>query len=166
MKRLIVLCACVSPALFAANGLDAKPGLWEVTVSTTPSGITLPPDVLDRMTADQKAKILAGLQARAAKGPINHVSRECITAEDLKKGAFGKAQDQRCTFNPTVQTAKRQAGTVTCPPPSGSGEFDFQALSREQMRGTITVKMANATIKVDMTSQWLGASCAAADKHD
>jgi hypothetical protein len=162
-SRLLFLILLAGPLALAADGFDVKTGLWEMTVATATSGVLIPQETLDRMPPEQRERLLAGLKARAAKGPVPHTSKECVTAEDLKRGAFNRVQDQRCVFTPTVQTAKRQAGKMTCPPPGGGGEANFEAVSREQIRGTITITAATGSIKVDMSGKWLGASCAGAD---
>ena len=154
----------VSPLLFAADSFDVKTGLWEITVTTATNGMMVPQEMLDKLSPEQRERMTAAMKARAAKGPMSHTSKQCIKAEDLKKGAFGNVEGQHCTFTPTVQTSKHQAGKMACPAPGGTGEADFQALSPEQIRGTITVAMAGGSAKIDMTGRWLSASCAGADE--
>jgi uncharacterized protein DUF3617 len=166
MRRVPALLLIVaSPLLFAADTFDVKPGLWQIETTTAMNGIMLPKEFLDRMTPDQRKRMADQMNALAAKGPIKHNSKQCVTAEDLKKGLFSTMQDsaEHCSFTPTVQTAKHQAGKMTCGA-SGTGEADFQAITAEQVRGTMTLSVSGGSTKIDIAGKWLATSCAGADE--
>jgi hypothetical protein len=166
MRRIpAVLLLLASPLLFAADTFDVKPGLWQIDTTTAMDGMLLPKELLDRMSPEQQQRMAAQMKALTAKGPITHSSKQCVTAEDLKKGFVSQMQnaDQHCTFTPTAQTSKHQAGKMACGA-NGMGEADFQAVSPEQIRGTFTLTMSGGSTKTEFTGKWLSSSCAGADK--
>lgn len=50
-----------------ADAFNAKPGTWEMTITTLTTGMPAPPDMLAQMSPEQRAKIEAMMQARAGR---------------------------------------------------------------------------------------------------
>ena len=83
-----------SPAAWSADKiqpLDVKLGLWETTSTTQMTGMPpIPPEVLDRMTPEQRAQMEATMGASGGQ-PKAHITKSCMTKERLEKGgSFGE----------------------------------------------------------------------------
>ena len=76
---------CVSTS-FAADPLNVKTGQWETTVVTKISGQVLPKEMLDKMTPEQRTKLEQAMAARSGGMAKPHVSKNCVTKEELEKG--------------------------------------------------------------------------------
>jgi hypothetical protein len=163
-------CAVLIAAVWAAQGgtpLDIKPGQWETTVTISRSGAPpLPPEVLARIPAEQRAQMEQRMKASAAQGPQTHVTKSCLTKEDLAKsfGAFNSNPNCKQTI---VSSSARSAdfklecinqGMVT----TGTGHVD--AIDSEHTSGKSKMTMAaggqTSTSEVTFSSKWLGATCA------
>src|ERR1700749_2586712 len=78
----------------AADKLNVKLGLWEITTVSETSGTPpLPKDLLERMTPEQRQQFDAAIGAQA--GGRTDVRKACITAKDLEH-PFGANDDRQC----------------------------------------------------------------------
>ncbi len=165
--RLLAGLALAAPAL-AADGLDIKTGLWETTITTQLAGApAVPPSVLEKMSPEQRAKMLAAAKQAAARGPSTIVEKSCVTAADLQKGAFKAGtddEDEDCTHKITAQTKSLQQMTLTC-----TGEmprtavFRVEALDREHVKGSIENVSGPSRSSLQISGRWLGNDCKGID---
>jgi hypothetical protein len=154
------------PVLAADNTpFKVKPGLWEVTSDSEHSGaLPIPPEALERLTPDQRAKVEAAMQQST--GPRHRVTKHCMTQADIDKGfaRIGEMEGAQCTRTVTASTSTLRAGTFTCTGvENASGTFRFEAKSTEAVVGTFNATVGGSgkamTIKSDFQSKWLGADC-------
>jgi hypothetical protein len=152
------------PALAADNTpVKVKPGLWEITADIEHSGVPpLPPEVLARLTPEQRAKLEQHQQA----GPHHSVTKRCITQADVDKGFEPMAGMERanCTRTVTSSTPTLRAGRLVCTgEPSGAGNYRFEARSAEAIVGNWDATMSRGdkamTMKGAMQGKWLGSDC-------
>lgn len=152
---------------WAAQGLNVRTGLWQMTYTTQDSGApTMPKEVLDKLTPEQRARVAASQQKIPSKGPRTWTEKTCVTAKDLQEGAFradARDEDQKCSFKMTAQTATLQEGTSSCAGGKGSGQIRIEALSREKVQGRMSMSGPGFTSNMQLSGQWLSASCAGAD---
>lgn len=157
----------VVPLCMAADGLNLTPGLWELTYTTGVSGIVLPQAALDQMTPEQKARMDAALKKRETAGPRTHTVKNCITAEELKKGAFtGQEEDagENCTNKIVTQTATKQELSVSCTgKQSRNGRVQIEAPDNKHLKGVIDMASAGGKVNMQLSGKWLATSCAGAD---
>jgi hypothetical protein len=148
--------------------IDVKLGLWETTTAGESQGV--PPIDTSSMTPEQKARLEAFLQAQKARGntPTTRTSKSCLTKEKLEKGFLDdparQAQVQcKQTVVSNSATELHMKADCTGGGRGMSGDFHFVALSRESVRGEMTMVMGEGgrgmTVKSTMTSKWLGAEC-------
>jgi Protein of unknown function (DUF3617) len=158
--------AAVLPALAADNApFKVKPGLWEVTSDSERSGaLPIPPEALERMTPDQRAKLEAAMQQ--SMGPRHRVTKHCITQADIDKGfeRMGEMDRAQCTRTVTASASTVRAGTFTCTGmENASGTYRFEAKSTESVVGTWNATLNNSgktmTMKNALQGKWLGADC-------
>ncbi len=159
--------ALASLAASAAEPLNVKPGLWEMSTTTADAGAMIPPALLAQMSPEQRARIEAATKQQSAGGSHTHSSKSCVTKEDLNRGKFeaGKDEDAKnCQYRIVTQTATHMQSSFQCTGDEArSGEMKFEALSPEQIKGAIQVATPNGKVTVELTGHWLAASCAGAD---
>jgi hypothetical protein len=131
---------------WAAEGLNVRTGLWQMTYRT---------------------QVATAQGNKASAGPKSWTEKVCVTAKDLKEGAFrtdDKDEENKCTYKMTAQTARLQEGTSVCNGGQGRGQMRIEALSPEKVQGTMSGSGPGFSMNIQMSGQWLSASCAGADE--
>jgi len=163
--------SALSVAAAAPERLNVKLGLWEMTSLMRFSGVPpLPKDVLDKMTPQQRAKMIADLKAASEEEPEPETSSECITQEDLDK-PFKSSNSEDCTSTIVRTTRTTQEIRMVCiGKTKGSGTFKVNTPTPETMNGTLDLKAGDGpdafTIKGTIKGRWLGADCGDEDSDD
>ena len=166
--RILGVLAFLSPlAAWAADAvpMDIKLGLWESTVTTQMSGMpALPPEMLSKLTPEQRAKMEAAM-GRGAASPKT-TTRHCVTKETLNQAlSFGGNQQQTCKQTLVSSTATKQVVHVECNSGamSSSGDLQFEAVNRETIKGSMVMNAGQGgrgmSTKMEFSSKWLGADC-------
>jgi hypothetical protein len=108
MPIVLLGCCCVSPCALAADKLDVKPGLWEITSTHQISGIPpMPKEWQDKVTPEQRAAMEAAFKKEAEKGPQTDTDRECITQQEAEQPFdLGDAKDCKQTVVRTTRTTQ------------------------------------------------------------
>jgi len=162
-------------ALLAADftPLDVKPGLWQVTTGTgevttqgtgaptMPAMPSIPPEVLSRMPAQQRAQLESMMKGRGAAPPAE--TKVCFTKESLQNAAsFGRTQ-KGCTYQVTNSSASKQQVHVDCQPSSGvtSGDMTIERSDAEHVKGDVTMKSPQLPQPLHMSFSyaWLSSDC-------
>ena len=171
MARTIVLGLAVTVgsillAHAAGPSLDVKTGLWEITSTGATTGAPpIPAEALAKMTPEQRAKMESAMQAAISRNNQPHVSKSCITQKQLEKAPnFAEQHDKSCKQTIVTRTAAVVETHIECSGPQKmSGTFRFQALSRETIRGEVSMVLASGdkamTSKHTLDGKWLGADC-------
>lgn len=160
----VVACACCPLLAVAADRLNVKTGLWEITASTEMAGMPpLPKEILDKLTPEQRAELEAKVKQSRAEGPHTDTSRECITDRDLDK-PFESANSEECTQEVVRTTRTSQEFKLTCTGEyKGEGTFKINAPTPETMTGLLDLSVGEGsskmTVKADMKGRWLGPDC-------
>lgn len=162
---ILLAAACfLVPVAAAAEKLNVKPGLWEINSTSRISGVPpLPPEVLAKMTPEQRAQMEAAFKAETQKGPQRDVDRECITLEELER-PFQSANAENCTQTIVATTRTTQEVRLVCTGEyKGSGVFRVTTPTAETMTGTLDLSMGEAKnamrIQAKLDGRWLGADC-------
>jgi hypothetical protein len=155
----------------APERLNVKLGLWEITSIVRFSGVPpLPKEVLDKMSPQQRAKMIADLKAASQEEPEPETSSECITQEELDK-PFHSANSEDCKQTIVRTTRTSQEIRMVCTgKTSGSGTFKVNTPNPETMNGTLDLKAGDGpdafVIKGTIKGRWLGADCGDEDDND
>lgn len=171
MKRYRNLLLCLGlavPVLLvsAAEKLNVKPGLWEITSETRMAGMPpLPKELLEMMTAEQREAMQAAIKAQSEDGPIRDTSQECVTQEDLEN-PFNAEDLENCEQTVVNSSATRQEFRLVCTGErAGEGSFRINTPTPETMAGDFDLKVSNGadtmTITAKMEGKWLKADCGA-----
>jgi hypothetical protein len=161
LRHILFAVAAVALApLSHAEGFDIKTGAWEVTSTSTTSGMLVPKDSLDKMPPAQRAKLEAMMAARAGKSSA-HTSTTCITKQDLERGQLTKSDSANCTRKVIAQTARHYEMEETCTGEDASKTHaKFDAKSAESYTGLIDrVQGEGGKAHIEMSGRWLGAEC-------
>jgi hypothetical protein len=162
----IVALFCSRAFCVDLHPLDAKPGQWETTLAGQISGMpAIPPDVLNKMTPDQRAKLEAVMGGRGAK-PI--VSTSCMTKEKLQQAwNTGQESMKSCTTSVTTSSSSKQEIHMECDrnATKSSGTVKVEAVDSEHIRGSIQMTATGGAdghamnMNYTFTSKWIGAAC-------
>ena len=157
---------CASAWAADIHALDVKPGQWETTTTGQMTGMpAIPPEVLARLTPEQRAKMESAMGARGAK-PI--VSTSCKTKETLQQAwNTGQAALKACTWAVTTSTSSKQEIRIDCNQngTKSGGTVKVEAIDSEHIRGAIQMTAAESNdghtmgMNYTFTSKWLGAAC-------
>jgi hypothetical protein len=158
----LLACSCAAPAL-AADKLDVKPGLWEITSSHHITGIPpMPKDWADKVTPEQRAAMEAAFRKESEKGPQTDTDRECINKEDMEKPF--DIGDRDCTQTVERTTRTTQEVRLTCTGETrGSGVLRVTTPTPETMTGTLELQLGDGKdpmrVKSELKGRWLGPDC-------
>lgn len=144
--------------------LDVKLGLWESTTTTEHSGVPpIPPEVLARLSPEQRAKVEE--RAKASAGPKAITRKSCVKKEDLDKAlAFGN-DDKNCHRTVVSSSSSKLEFRMECGAGTmkSNGTVDIEAVSSEHVKGTVQMTMGDGTRSMKMNtafeSKWLGPVC-------
>jgi len=166
---LVALVVSAGPFLRAADTitpLDVKLGQWESSMTMETSGLPpIPPELLDRLPPEQRAKMEERLKANASKGPRTTTHKSCLKKEDLDKAlSFGNDQ-KNCTRNIVTSNRSKQEIRMECTAGGGkqSGTIRVEAVNSENVKGSTEMTMSGAGRTMNMNStfsaKWLGPTC-------
>ena len=107
-------CCCVTPLAVAADKLDVKPGLWEITSTHQITGIPpMPKEWQEKVTPEQRAAMETAFKKEADKGPQTDTDRECITKEKAEQ-PFDVGDTKDCTQKVVRTTRTTQEVHLSC----------------------------------------------------
>jgi hypothetical protein len=155
----------LSLALSAADKtqpLNLKLGLWQMTYTMDRgNAVSIPPELLAKLTPEQRARTEARLKARAAQGPHIDTKRFCLTEEKLNKAIF-EENNKSCQRTIIASTSKVLQFKQECAAADAKRTFDgrIEALDPETLKGSLKANLAgNAANATDLAGRWIGADC-------
>jgi hypothetical protein len=163
-SRLLVAFLTAPLLALAADRLNVKTGLWEITSVTEMQGMPqLPPEVMKNLTPEQRATMAAALGNGAGQGPRVDKNKECITEEDLDE-PFHAEDRKECKSTVVKTSAREQEITLVCGGDyPAKGKLHIQTPTPETMKGTFEMTMGGGerpmSIKSKLTGRWLEATC-------
>jgi hypothetical protein len=163
LVTIAVALAAALPLQTLAASFNAKPGAWEMTMTTAMAGNPIPPEALANMPPEKRAKVEESMKARAAK-PVTIKHKTCVTQKELDQDRIVKAgeDEHNCTRKVLSKSAKKVVMEQTCPAPYASTtQMTVEAPTPETLTATIDMVRADAKgkVHVDMAGRWLAASC-------
>lgn len=170
--RIVLLaCCCVAPLAVAADKLDVKPGLWEITSTHQITGIPpMPKELQGKVTPEQRAAMEAAFRKEAEKGPQTDTDRECITKKQAEK-PFDLGDTKDCTQTVVRTTRTTQEVRLSCNGElKGSGVLRVTTPTPETMTGSLDLQMGEGKetmkVKSQLKGRWLGPDCGDEDDSD
>jgi hypothetical protein len=162
LLRCAVAVAVAIPLYALAGSFNAKPGAWEITMTTLTQGSLIPPEALANMPPERRAQIEKTMQARSGK-PITHVRKSCVTQEKLDEDNFIKDDDEgQCKRKIISKSATKLEFERTCPAPHAlTMKMIIEVRTPESFAGSMDiVQSGGGKVHGDIKGRWLGASCA------
>lgn len=165
---IILFAATHSWAADTIQPLDIKPGLWEIVLSLTTSGLPpIPPEVSAKLTDQQRAQIDAQARERAAAGPRTTIKRSCFQEKNLRQPltlTFGGGRPD-CKQTVASSSGARQDIRVACG--KGASHTGGRVLIEVLDPGDVRVSWewsatgGSRTMKMSATARlkWIGAAC-------
>ena len=159
----LLACCCGAPLALAADKLDVKPGLWEITSSHHITGIPpMPKEWADKVTPEQRAAMEAAFRKESEKGPQTDTERECINKQDAEKPF--DIGDKDCTQTVVRTTRTTQEVRLSCTGETkGSGVLRVTTPTPETMTGTLDLQLGDGKdpmrVKSELKGRWLGPDC-------
>ena len=172
IRNLLISSAVAAVALpMAAFGgsMNVKPGAWEVTSTSTMNGMMIPPEALEKMPPERRARIEQAMQGMSGQ-PKTLVKQSCITKTDLDEDKMFKEAEQRnCTQKIISKSANKMVMEVTCGAPENTkAMMSAEAPTPEMIVSTMDVVQlkTGGKVHVDIKGHWLGDSCAGIEDHN
>jgi len=174
LRTSIVLlsCCCVPPLAVAADKLDVKPGLWEITSTHQITGIPpMPKEWQEKVTPEQRAAMETAFKKEAEKGPQTDTDRECITKQKAEQPFDVGDTNKDCTQKVVRTTRTTQEVHLSCTGEyQGTGVLRVTKPTPETMTGTLELQLGEGkdAMKVNSTlkGRWLGPDCGDEDDAD
>jgi PAB1-binding protein PBP1 len=149
----------------AADKLNVKLGLWEITTTTQMTGVPqLEPELLAKMSPQQRAQMEAAFKAEASKGPHKDVSKECVTQKDVDH-PFSASSDRKDCKQTTVSTTRtsQEVHMVCTGSKKGTGTFRVNAPNPQTISGDFNLTSGDGAnpmvIKTQLKGRWLSPDC-------
>jgi Protein of unknown function (DUF3617) len=162
-KRVRILGGCVLAvaSAFAAGPLNVKTGQWEMTYISKVDGSVISKDELEKMPAAQRAKREQAMAARAVAQSQPHVSKTCMTKEDLETGAF-EPPDANCKVTVISRTSTHQEMSVECTRDGRiqKGHMSIEAPATDRIKGKMELLVGDGKVLAEFDGKWLGVACA------
>jgi Protein of unknown function (DUF3617) len=162
----MLFCSMMCFTLRAADyrALDVKTGEWQITMTSQTSGTPpIPEEVLNRLTPEQRAKLLTAMQARNGKSTVH---KSCLTKDQLDK-PFNTGDEATKACSPTLITSSgnKQEIRIDCNREGfkATGTVKVEALDSEDVKGSMTMIATNGDHSMNMNnsfvSKWIGPAC-------
>lgn len=155
-----------------AESLNVKPGAWEITVTTVPSGMKLTPEISAKMTAAQRAQMEQMMKARDGK-PHTMTAQSCLTKEDVSHDRIIKEMEDEdddgaanCTIKVISKSSSKLVVDQLCPgPPPSTAHMTIEAKTSESLVATGDRSLSGSgKAHMDIKGQWLRTSCDGVDE--
>ena len=161
---IAVALAAGIPLRTLAASFNAKPGAWQVSMTTLVVGNPLPPEALASMPPEKRARVEEAMKARAGK-PVTITHKACVSLEDLDQDRIIQADknDNQCTRKVLSKSASRLVMEQTCPEPHASTtQMTIEAKTPEALSANIVRVRGDGKgkVTVDVKGFWLGPDCA------
>jgi Protein of unknown function (DUF3617) len=165
-----VALAAGNPLQTYAESFNAKPGAWQMSMTTLIAGNPIPPEALANMPPEKRAKVEEAMKARAGR-PITITQKTCVSQKDLDQDRIIRSMkdDSNCTRNVLSRSASRMVMEQTCPEPQAStSQMTIEATTPESLSASIVRVRGDGKGKVliDVKGFWLGPSCAGIKDDD
>jgi hypothetical protein len=171
MPIVLLGCCCVASLALAADKLDVKPGLWEITSTHQISGIPpMPKEWQEKVTPEQRAAMETAFKKEAEKGPQTDTDRECITKQQAEQ-PFDVGDTKDCTQTVVRTTRTTQEVHLSCNGEyKGNGVLRVTTPTPETMTGTLDLQLGEGKdamkVKSQLKGRWLGPDCGDEDDEE
>lgn len=168
-----MLAGVLGPVAVAQTDIPFKPGLWESNITSTVSGMEIPPDMqarLAQMPPDAQERI----RNMMGGAPRTTAVRSCMTKEQFDKWNDSlhesKDKDEQCVHSNETKTASERSFDLSCTSPTAksTGHVEMFVDSDEKGHGSVHMvrtalqgpqAMHPVTIDVKFDTHYMGSDC-------
>lgn len=156
-----------SPSNALADSFNVKPGAWEMTVTTTTSGMKPLPEPSTNITPAQRSQKEQLMKARDGK-PHRMTFHSCMTKEDLNQDRIIKEMEDededvavQCKIKVLSKSSSKLVLDQLCPgPPSSTTHFTVEAKTPERIVAIGDRNDAGSgKSHLEIKGKWLGTDC-------
>ena len=165
-----VLLAGAAGAADAPPPLDVRPGMWEATTTSETTGVPpIPPEILARMTPEQKAMLEARMKQGVSPGKTT-VRKHCITKEEINKGLTFGDDHGSCQRTVVSGSSSKQEIRIECSNSGikATGTIRIEAIDPEHVKFSVQVTSGDGahSMKINTAgnSKWVSAPCTSDEK--
>ena len=161
MSKVVPAVVALLPVMLPAQSVPpVKMGLWQGTTVTKMTGLSLPPEVVERMKA--MGRSVPGAEPRTVE------TQSCLTPEKWKETFNQPQQNNRCQMTNLQQDAKGMSADMACQEDRGrtlKGHLEMNFISSEKVHGTMHAEMTSSQqpqpVVVDITfdRSYVGPDC-------
>jgi hypothetical protein len=174
---IAMLCPLAALTAQEIRPFDAKPGLWESTMTMEISGMPampqLTPDQLAKMPPAARQQMESMMNGRGG-APRTITSKSCTTREEINKGmAFSDRNQANCTRKIVSSSSSKVELHVECAPDKTNmtvvSDVTVERLDAEHVKVTGTSKSTGTgagngaartmDTKFTVASKWLSSDC-------
>jgi Protein of unknown function (DUF3617) len=146
--------------------LNVKTGQWETTIESKANGSPIgmiPPEMLARLTPEQRAKMEEAMKKAAA--PRTNTYKSCVTKDDLAHLNLDKNRNPSCKTTLVTSTPAKQEVRFDCDIAGGkqTGTGVVEAVSSESMKFSVVYQGSGNGASFNGnsggTSKWIGPAC-------
>jgi len=151
----------MSPLCAFADSFNMKTGAWELTYTSTSSGTPFPPEMLEKMPPERRAKLEEAMKARSGQ-PKTRIHKGCITQTDLDQNKFLKAEGEKetdCAVKVLTKSTTKLVMERSCPAHGANFKISVDVKTPETVVGTIDGSVGSGQMHTAVKGQWLGESC-------
>ena len=145
--------------------MDVKLGLWETTLTNqTDMSAMVPPEVLARLTPEQRAKMEG-----ATGGARTSTTKRCVTKDTMNEALASASTENmkkmNCTRTFVTSTSTKQVIHMECTSETTktSGDVQAEVIDRENTKGSMVMTVGGGgrggNMKMAWTSKWIAADC-------
>ena len=147
-----------------AAGLDAKPGLWERSVTTQTDLLPTAKHDLSKLPPAERARLDEMMSGQISTGRRTRISKECVTPAMLERWSTvtRDASGAKCERTVAVENSKHFKVALSCDGGKTTGDIEFTA-SGERFKGSVALKSRepelDRIVTQQISSKWLGSDC-------
>jgi hypothetical protein len=146
--------------------LNIRLGLWEITTTMQRTGLMgLPPDMLAKMTPEQRARYEERLKAQGANANRTTTRKNCVTKEKMEKNSMFDDNRPECKRTVVTSTGSRMEVRAECDKQGVKMTIAMaaEALDSGSIKGTMHMTTSGGERTMEMestfTGKWVGAAC-------
>ena len=166
---IVVLILTASFSVLAADKyvpLNVKAGLWEVTMTSTISGLPpIPAATLDKLTPEQRATIEERMKAMPSQAGKPSTYKNCLTQDDLNKGFSLDRNPKSCKYTILSSTKTELAMHMDCTDKDmamqGQGRFEVidSGDVKGHFQGSATGNGRTMNSEATYRAKWISPVC-------
>lgn len=164
-SRLIAFtffCSSLASSAVYAEGMDIKPGLWEIQHKMAMNGQQMPDmqEMMAQVPPEMREQMKAMMEKNGA-GMTDKGMTICITPEQIAKGDVGTQDpENKCKMTDMKQSSNTMTMNIHCDAPKkADGTTTVTRVSNTQWTSKTEMTTAEGQMKMDAKGKWLKADC-------